>query len=463
MTRRTPFLGSATVVAFLLLLAGLVSTAVPAQAGGGDRHGHRPDRPDPLPLLFVHGGAGSAQQYQTPAKRFTSNGFPIDHIAVFEYDSTFKRNTQDEVQAALDKRVDELKAQFGVDKIDLAGHSLGTFVSQTYLNTPEHAAKVAHYVNYDGGTNAALPGGVPTLAIWGQGPDTRTIVGAENVKLDQSHTQTVTSAESFAAVYKFLTGTEPRTTDVVPAPGPFVEVAGRLAIFPENYGPEGSVLDVYRVDGRTGARLSSRPQETFKIGADGNWGPFHARKGAHYEFVSTREGNPLQQHWYAEPFVRDDHLVRLLTGEPGAGVGALVEGSDRHSALVITRNKEWWGDQGVNNDVLEIDGTNVINAADAPQSKRAIAVFAFDKGSDGVTNLDTPIPDISSQIFLTAVDLYVPAADQPRVRLPWCNDEDRTVTVRAVQRGGGGKAQVINVPNWKSSAHRISVLFNEYV
>jgi hypothetical protein len=143
-------------------------------------------------------------------------------------------------------------------------------------------------------------------------------------------------------------------------------------------------------------------------------------------------------------------------------VGALVETSERHSALVVNRNKEWWGDQGAGSDVLEIAGRNVLSPATAPQAKRAIAVFAFDKGSDGVTNLDAPIADISSQAFLTAVDQYLPAAEQTP-RPWWCDTADRTISVKAVPRDGGGRSQVINVPNWPSSAHRISVVFNEHV
>jgi pimeloyl-ACP methyl ester carboxylesterase len=428
-----------------------------APAGAKTTH-HKPAAP--RPILFVHGGAGSAQQYQSQAKRFASNGYPIDRIAVFEYDSTFSRNTRDEVHAAMDRRIDELLAATGADQVDLTAHSLGTGISQAYLAYPERAARVARYVNYDGASAPAPPGGVPTLAVWGQGPDTREITGADNVRFDQSHTQVVTSPESFAAVYHFLTGAEPRTTQIVPAKGATVSVAGRAAIFPQNYGVDGATVEVHRISARTGARLLPWPEKRFAIGADGSWGPFQARKGVHYEFAIVRDGAPVH-HFYAEPFQRDDHLVRLLTSEPGAGVGAMVETGDGHSALVVNRNKEWWGDQDAGNDILEIGGQNVITPVSAPQTKRAIAVFAFDKGSDGVTDLSAPIADIYAQVFLTGVDLYVPAADQPRFsRRP---TTDRTVTLRSVPRGGGGAEQVINVPNWRSSGHRISVLFNDSV
>ena len=67
---------------------------------------------------------------------------------------------------------------------------------QSYLSTlGERAAKIAHYVNIDGATAAAPPGGVPTLAIWGMGNPARQIVGAENVYFpEQTHVQVATSA-----------------------------------------------------------------------------------------------------------------------------------------------------------------------------------------------------------------------------------------------------------------------------
>ena len=197
-----------------VVATGVVLTALPAsgaQAGAG-----RPA--DPRPIVFVHGFSGGAQQYETQARRFASNGYPQNLIEVHEYDSTFTINTIDQIYAGLDARITRVLAQTGADRIDLTAHSLGTSLMQGYLNSsPARSARVAHYVNYDGASAAALPGGVPTLAIWGEGATTRTIVGATNVYLsDQSHTQSVTSAESFQAVYRYLTGHDPRTTRIVP-------------------------------------------------------------------------------------------------------------------------------------------------------------------------------------------------------------------------------------------------------
>ena len=155
-----------------------------------------------------------------------------------EYDSTFTVNTVEQVYAGLDARITRLLAQTGADRIDLTAHSLGTALMQAYLNSsPARAARVAHYVNYDGATATAPPGGVPTLAIWGEGDPTRAITGATNVDLPaESHTQTVTAADSFQAVYQFLTGRRPRTTRIVPQPPGQVLLSGRAVLFPSNVG-----------------------------------------------------------------------------------------------------------------------------------------------------------------------------------------------------------------------------------
>jgi pimeloyl-ACP methyl ester carboxylesterase len=447
-----PTIARLAIFALLLTLFGIEQ---PAHA-----HRGRPQRPAPLPLIFVHGGAGSGSQFATQAQRFASNGYPLDRIAVHEYDSTFSVNTREDVFARLDERVTALLAATGAEKVDLLAHSLGTSLMVEYLASPERAARVAHYVNYDGRTAPAPPGGVPTLAVWGQGPETREIVGATNVRFDQSHTQVVTSPESFDAVYRFLRGSEPRTTEVVPEHGRLVQVSGRTQLFPQNVGVTGARLEIYRIDGRTGARQTVRPEETYELSGDGSWGPFRAHRGTHYEFVLVREGAP-QHHFYMEPFVRDDHLVRLLTGEPGTGIGALVDTSERHTVMTITRNKEWWGDQGEASDQLSIGGTNVLNPATAPQSKRVIGVFVFDDGSDGVTNLDAPVADIYRTTFMTGVDLFLPAADQPQVPARH-RQRDRTIRIEVTPRGEDGRTQTIAIPNWRSSDHRVTVQFREY-
>ena len=397
------------------------------------------------PVVFVHGSAGSAAQFQTQAKRLASNGYPIEIIEAHEYDSPSIATILPQVYAGLDERIARLLAKTGADKVDLLGHSLGTFVSQGYLtSSPARAARVAHYVNLDGRTAAALPGGVPTLAIWGEGDPARAVAGARNVYLpDQSHTQTVSSVESFREIYTFLTDRAPRTTRI--APQVIAQVSGRAVLFPSNVGVDGATLEVYRVGSLTGHRLSSRPAHRVALSGDGSFGPLPLLGSARYEFAIVRPG-AATHHLYSQPFLRSDSFVRLLTSRPGEGLGALVETSDRHTALTINRQKEWWGAEG---DSLWINGRNILNAANAPRTKRVIGIFAFDAGSDGVTDLTAPLPVFFAQTFITGMDVFIPASARPAL-----------VSIVVGQRGGG--YDMVNVPNWPSSEHRISVNIDDF-
>jgi para-nitrobenzyl esterase len=450
-------------IALVLALA----LVIPSAAYAGNSPPFVPEPPPGVaPIIFVHGGAGSAQQFESQAMRFASNGWPDDYLFTFEYTGTVPFvEPLLAMLARLDAFVGSVLAQTGADKVYLMGHSLGTAVSQAYLAWPPYAAKVAKYVNIDGGTADALPGGVPTLALWaGAGwsyNPLNEIVGATNIHLtDQTHVQTATSPEAFAAMFEFFTGEPPATTDIIPQPPGEVELAGRAVFFPANQGVGNATLEIWEVDGATGARKYDEPEAIYTLSGtgyyDGTWGPFEANGLKHYEIVLLREG-ARAHHFYFEPFMRSNYFVRLQTSQAG-GIGDQMERDLNSSALVITRQKEFWGDQGADNDVLTINSVNIINAATCPLIKipgftGVVGIFAYDRFLNGITDLSAPIPYFFGVAFMTGVDICVPAADPP----------DGTTSLVLTPRGGGGLTQVINIPNWASLTHSVSVVFNDYV
>lgn len=437
-------------LASVLLLAWIL---FPSCTSTGAKHAE--PVPGTHPIIFVHGGAGSGAQFESQAMRFESNGYPASYLAVHEYDSSYSINTMEDVWAGLDQLVDNLLQHTGADQVDIVGHSLGTVVMYGYLrSSPERAAKVAHYVSVDGMPADAPPGGVATLAIWaGRGVPDRQIAGATNVSVpDQTHVQSITSAESFVQMYTFFTGKDPATKDIVPEPPGQVELAGRAVTFPQNQGATNATLEIWKVDGDTGGRTAKKPEAVYSLGEDGAWGPFKAKGGQNYEFVVVREGLSTA-HFYYEPFIRSDYLIRLDLDPPTDGVGSLADTSDRQSNMLILRYKEFWGDQGIENDTLQINGVNVVNAATSPLEKRVNGIFVYDKGADGASDLASPIPAYYAITFLTGVDLFIPGATPP----------SGTTLVVLTPRGGGGKTQVINVPNWASSTERITVQFRDYL
>jgi pimeloyl-ACP methyl ester carboxylesterase len=436
-------------LAFRLLVAAIAAAALLVAAPAAGAHWKHHKRL--TPLIFVHGGAGSGAQFESQAQRFTSNGYPARYVNVLEYDSTFGTTTRDEVYARLDALIAQVKARTGRSKVDLLGHSLGTTLSHEYLASPERAANIAHYVNIDGRTAAAPPGGVPTLAIWaGRGTPGREIVGAQNVTVpNQTHVQVATSKETFVPVFKFFTGRRP-AKDIVSERR--ITLSGRAQLFPENVGVGERTLEIWRVDGDTGQRKGDDPVATLDIADDGSWGPVHGlRSGRHYEFALLDPTSSLVHHLYFEPFKRSDHLVRLLTSTPTGGVNILIERGPNHGSLALVRYKELWGDQGAENDQLLINGTNVINAATAPISKRVIGMFAFDTGSDGVSNIASPHPVFFALPFLSGVDLFIPAATPATGTVPV-----------ALRSRGAGPLRTVNVPNFASATDAVSIGFNDY-
>ncbi len=442
--------GIALLVALALVLVTGCGRPWPGGGHPGGGHGHhRPDHP----IVFVHGFAGSAAQFESQALRFTSNGYPADWIGALEYDSLFGLATMEQVWIALDERITRLLDDTGAAKVDLAGHSLGTTVLQGYLtSSAERAARVAHYVNIDGRTAATPPGGVATLAVWGMGDPAREIVGAQNYRDPaQSHVEVATSAETFAVMYEFLTGRAPRTTDIVPEPPGRVEIAGRASLFLSNVGPAGATLELWRVDPATGHRLDDEPEARQVLPEDGSFGPWRVNGRKSYELVLSREGGTAH-HFYASPFVRSSHFVRLLTSEPGTGLDLLRATSDHHTSLTLVRNQEIWGDQGAAGDVLSVAGQPLATPALTPQAKRVIGLFAFDQGVDGVSDLSQPIGALFALPFLSGGDLFLPATTPP----------DGSIPVETVARSGTGEPEVINVPNWASSSHHVSVMLRDW-
>jgi uncharacterized repeat protein (TIGR01451 family) len=426
-------------VASAFVLLGLLFAAPATEAQAFDHN----------PMIFVHGFVGSGAQFESQKMRFTSQGYPDDYVTVFEYDSTVGIEVREQLFLQLDQQIADLQQQTGKAQVDILAHSLGTSIMQEYLNSsPERASNVAHYVNIDGQEASSPPGGVPTLAVWaGRGTPDRSIGGAQNVTIpNQTHVQTATSAESFVEYYKFFTGSAPFTKHIVRETGPKT-VAGRAVFFPENNGIAGATVEIWEVDSATGQRATANPLASLLIGPNGDFGPVTIEDGKHYEFALLRPGSAPQHHYY-EPFVRSDHLIRLLDSD---ALEAGVEKGPNHSGGVIIRYKELWGDQGSESDILAINGTNVCNAATCPIGHQVNGLFFFDEGSDGQTDLSAPNPVFFGLPFITGVDIFVPAAIPPT----------GTVSFELTSRGVG-PVRTLHVPNFASLTDAIVVQLNDF-
>ena len=396
-----------------------------------------------LPIVFVHGFAGSAQQYESQAMRFVANGYPQDRIVAYDHDGAGigHRGYAD----GLDEVVDEALESSGAEQVYLVGHSRGTFVSSTYLADPARAAKVAKYVALDG---APVPR---------RGPLPRADAGVEPRPVPRRGGDV---AGVLRRPVRVPGGGGARGGRHRPAAGP-----GR-ALRPSRQLP-----GQHRPGGRHARHLGRRPRHrargsatsrtpSFAIGDGRGVRALRGRvRGPTTSGCSPRTDSPVQHHLYLQPYVRSSDLVRLLSSAPDGATRANTNTGDDHSAVIAIRMREWYaaddadlpGDQA---DVLEISAGDEapVNVLADFVGNDAIGLHLHDDvATPGETTL-AALPYFSTQPFQSGVDVFLPAADPP----------DGTITVPNIPRGDTDRPQTLNVPNWPSSTHSISVVFTDY-
>ena len=404
-----------------------------------------------LPIVFVHGYAGSAQQLISQAMRFEANGYPVGRIRAYEHNGG---QSGEDFVGGLNTFVDAVLEEFKVPKVYLIGHSRGTMVSATFLGDAGRAAKVAKYISLDGfGCSAANTAGVPCIE-----PNQMTLKG-------QSHVEVATSVESFVKQYEFLIGSAPKVTEIVKQKEPVV-ISGRAVNFPENTGRAGTKLDIWEIDFKTGARVGDKPLATFSIAEDGKFGPVTVNPDKHYELVLSAADSANFHHHYPQPFVRSTPFVRLLSGPSDSPSRTNTNGGPNHSAAIASRMREWQtsdkleistttpnASQPAVNVITEGVGVDPTGGSDIASLIRGrIGIHLHDdKATPGMSTL-TQLPWFSTQPFQTGVDVYMPAADPPT----------GTLTFKSIPRGDASKPQILTTPNWPSDKHLISLQFSDY-
>jgi hypothetical protein len=454
---------------FILLSAIVVGSMMPLTADAC-HHGKRL-----LPIVYVHGGSGSAAQFEHQAMRYASNGYPNVVRALDRVDASIQPYNEQ-----MDEFFDAVMAETGDDQIFVISHSYGSLLMKEYLNSsPERSARVAKFISVDSasaGPNPECPGNpspVPCMGIY-RDDNMDNYMGPNTVRLtNHGHTQCVTSAESFVEQYKFFTGKEPKTTLIIPEPPGQVEISGRVVYFPANTPVEGSTLEIWEINGDTGVRKGHYPKKVIQIGSTGSFGPIKVNGKKHYEFTLYRSDVTFVTHYYFQPFIRDNHLIRLLATPADSAILRITATGPDHTALVILRYYEWWSDQGDMNDTLWVTTTspawdddpvhptpptlNILsNPLVAPRSINPLGIhahdslFALNSPKDKISTLK-PITYFQTS-FQTGVDIWMPATEPP----------DGTITFTAVPRGDPTLTQTINIPNWTSAGHRVLVQFNTY-
>ena len=360
------------ILVFLVFLSIVVNSAVGADIS--------------RPILFVHGNGDSAALWYTTIWRFESNGY--DRSLLHAIDFTHPRARSDDTKPQenrsstvdqvreLSARIVEILSKTGQKQLVLVGSSRGGYAIRNYIKNSRGAANVSHVIlcgtpnhgvratpsnlndEFNGmgpflsGLNAGdeVQPGVQFMTIRSDSndkyaqPDGRFIGmpgqptnvtfaapelrGAENVVLPGlDHREVAFHSLAFKTMYRFITGREPATLDIVPEPRPDLNgiVSGWSNGAPTNLPLQGATVEIYEVDPSSGQRLGEAVHRR-TTSADGVWGPLTAKPEAYYEFVITVNGYPIT-HIFRTPFLRSSaniHLRLRPLDEREKGTGSVV-------------------------------------------------------------------------------------------------------------------------------------------
>ncbi len=340
----------------------------------------------PRPILFVHGNGDSAALWYTTIWRFESNGY--DPSLLFTIDFTHPRARSDDTKPQenrsstadqlreLSAKIGEILSETKQKKLILVGSSRGGYAIRNYIKnagvganvsqailcaTPNHGVRATPFnlndefngvgpflsglnagdeiepsvqfmtIRSDSNDKYAQPDGrfigmpgQPTNVTF-TSPELR---GAENVVLPGlDHREVAFHSLAFKTMYRFITGREPATLDIVPEPRSILNgiVSGWSNGAPTNLPLQGATVEIFDVDPSSGQRLGEAVHRR-TTSADGAWGPFTAKPEAYYEFVISASGYPIT-HIFRTPFLRSSAYIHLRLrplDEREKGTGSVV-------------------------------------------------------------------------------------------------------------------------------------------
>jgi pimeloyl-ACP methyl ester carboxylesterase len=413
------------------------------------------------PIVFVHGTVANGESFAHPALLLASNGYCPDRIRAVEYHSLIaapcadgaatcafsldREATYAGAKLAIDQAIAKLLAETGADKVDLLGHSQGSGHGSRY--TGENPDKVAHYVHLAGGQLEVDPGGVPTLCLSSTGDRPVTCKTTQNFTFQDEtldHAAVSSSTESFVEIFKFLNDGKVPQYDTVQCGDP-ITLEGRAPTFGDNTFLPGSKVEVYELETTGNPTMRGAPTKSFEIGADGNFGPWEAHRGATYEFklVPPPGDSRRPRHIYMQPFTRSDRLLRFnfeTKDSTASATSKQVNYADSHAVFVARRRQKAFL---FGRDTLTVDGFAAINELNAAARTVTCALYLYDKS---LTELPGPGDGVSmggsiiKGTFVNSADVFMPSSPPAFMKVVF---NGVTTLVPNWSSGSGGMSLVL--------------------
>lgn len=369
------------------------------------------NKPQFLPIVFVHGMLASGDTWTLQFQRFEQQGYSKNSMYIIDWNTVVMGNRSTNT---LDSLIELILKTQKVSQVNLVGHSAGGGLCYNYLQDPKNAAKVAKYVHVGSGRMKNVPT-VPTLNLYSL-EDKITgggnIEGATNIALtNKDHYEVATSAESFDAMFSFFNASLPNKKSGIK--NKQFLVSGRVVTFGENKPEANASIKIFALNPKTGKRKNETKNNglIFSTQSDslGYWSGFTALPNEYYEFVvQPNDTSKRAVHYFREPFNANNYLLYLRTLSTKGMAGMITQKlpADNSQAVlaVFSANKAVIN----NRDSLTVNGINLSDIKFASADKTAIAFFLYDDGNKQTsTNKHAGFGLLP---FMNMIDIYLPVS-----------------------------------------------------
>ena len=310
------------------------------------------------PVVFVHGNGDDAAKWMSVVWLFESNGYPTEKLHAIRFTNPSARLNDEKYEphrssttdqaAELAAAVTRILIETKTNKVALIGSSRGGNTIRNYIKNGGGAATVSHAIlagtpNHgvfatDTNANNEFNGKSAFLAQLNEGDETvpgvrymttlsdtldkyaqpngtgynsPELKGADNVVLPAlDHREVAFHREAFRAMFKFITGNEPKTLQPTPEKAPQISglVTGFAGGAATNLPEPGVHLKVYPLDPKTAQREGPAILE-ITTKTDGKWGPLEITPDRNYEFELEKDSSVIR--YFRSPFPRSSAIVNL--------------------------------------------------------------------------------------------------------------------------------------------------------
>jgi triacylglycerol lipase len=100
------------------------------------------------PILFVHGYARTASDWNTMIGRFEKDGWPKSQLSAYSYNTSTSNVTT--AEKVVKSEVEKLRASTGATKVDVIAHSMGSLNTRWYIKFLGGESTVDDWVSLGG-------------------------------------------------------------------------------------------------------------------------------------------------------------------------------------------------------------------------------------------------------------------------------------------------------------------------